>query len=140
MSPIAKYVLKDAGIKINSVDLSDHFSSVEINDEADDVEFTGFTSAGYREFGQGLKDATITLTAFNDEAASSVDATLYPFYVSGGTFPVRIRSSASSTIVHNMSGKLFSYSPIAGDVGDASTTDIEIRNGDPAGLTRGTVF
>lgn len=136
---MGKFVLKDVQVKINYVDLSDHFSSCEIESEADDVEFTAF-GAGYKEYGQGLKDATITLSAFQDFSAASVDATLSPLYDSGGTFPVRIRETNSSTIVHNLTGRLFTYNPISGDVGDASTTEITIRNAGSLGLTRGTVF
>lgn len=138
---MAKIVLTDASITINSVDLSDHFSSVTLEDTADEVEFTGFGS-GYREFGQGLKDATVTLTAFQDYATGEVDATLYPLYDSGGTFPVVVKSDSGATSSTNpsytMVGRLFSYSPIAGAVGEASTTDITIRNGGTAGLIRGT--
>lgn len=139
---MAKHVLKDAVITINGVNLSDHASSVTLEDTADEVEFTAFGSSGYREFGQGLKDATITVTFFNDYAASSVDATLEPLYTSGGTFPVTIKSSSAATSGSNpiwsMTGRLFSYSPLSGAVGDANTTDVTIRNGGTAGLTRGT--
>jgi hypothetical protein len=69
---VAKYVHKDAYIAINGTVLSDHASSLAIEDSADEVEFTAFSTAGYKEFGQGLKDCTITATFFQDFAASSV--------------------------------------------------------------------
>jgi hypothetical protein len=34
--------------------------------------------------------------------------------------------------------RLYTYSPIAGGVGDAATTSVTFRNGGTAGLTRGT--
>jgi hypothetical protein len=37
-----------------------------------------------------------------------------------------------------MTARLFSYSPIAGAVGDASTTSLTFRNAGTAGLVRGT--
>lgn len=138
---MAKFVLKDAVVTIAGVDLSDHFSSVTIEDSADEVEFTSF-GAGYREFGQGLKDATITVEAFQDFAASEVDATLYPLYSEGGTFDVVVKAENTEVSATNPSytlkSRLFSYSPIAGAVGDASTTSLTFRNAGTAGLTRGT--
>ena len=138
---MGKFVLRDAVITVNSVNLSDHFSSVEIEDEADDVEFTAF-GAGYKEYGQGLKDATITVSAFQDFDASSVDATLYPLYQTGATFPVTVKATSAATSgsnpIYSMTGRLFSYSPISGDVGDAATSEVSIRNAGTAGLTRGT--
>ena len=60
---MAKYVHKDAYISVNGTVLSDHANQITIEDAAEEVDFTGFTAAGYREFGQGLKDATITATS-----------------------------------------------------------------------------
>lgn len=139
---MAKHVLKDAVLTVNGVDISDHTSSVEIVDEAEEVEFTGFGAGGYREFGQGLKDATITATVFNDYAASSIDATLEPLYTAGSTFPVTVKASSAATSGSNpiwsMTARLYSYSPVTGSVGEANTTELTFRNAGTAGLTRGT--
>jgi hypothetical protein len=138
---MAKFVLRDAVVTIAGSNLSDHFSSVEIDQPAEEVEFTSF-GAGYREFGQGLKDATINVEAFTDFAAGSVDAVLYPLYDSGGTFAVTVKATSSATSstnpIYTMVSRLFSYNPIAGAVGDASTTTLTFRNAGTAGITRGT--
>lgn len=140
--PSGKHVLRNAGLKIGSTDLSDHTSSVALEDTADEVEFTAFGS-GYREFGQGLKTAQITATIFNDYAASQVDAVLQPLYESGGTFNVKVTADKGSPVsgsnpLFEMVGRLYSYSPVAGAVGDANTTDVTINLGGTAGLTRAT--
>jgi hypothetical protein len=139
---MAKFVLRDAVVTIAGSNLSDHFSSVEIDQPAEEVEFTGF-GAGYREFGQGLKDATINVEAFTDFAAGNVDAVCYPLYDSGGTFAVTVKATSSATSstnpIYTMVSRLFNYSPIAGAVGDASTTTLTFRNAGTAGITRGTV-
>lgn len=139
---MAKFVLKDAVITVDGTDLSDHFSAVTIEDTADEVDFTAFGPGGYREFGAGLKDATITGTAFQDFAAGEVDAVLAPLYASGGTFGVTVKATSAgvsgSNPLYSMTCRLFSFSPIAGGVGDASTTDITFRNAGTQGLTRGT--
>lgn len=138
---MAKIVLKDAVITVDGTDLSDHISSVTLEDSADEVEFTGFSNDGYREYGQGLKTASVQLEVFQDFASSSVDSVLYPLYATGGTFAVTVRADSGTISATNpeysMTGRLFSYSPIAGAVGDASTTSVTINNGG-TGLARAT--
>ena len=139
---MAKFVLTDAYVAVNGTAISDHLSSVSIETSADEVEFTSFGTSGWREFGAGLKDATITAEAFQDFAASSLDAILYPLYSTGGTFGLEVRPTSSAVSSTNpkytMTARLLTYSPIAGAVGDASTTPLSFRNAGTAGLVRGT--
>jgi len=140
---MAKFVLRDGFIQVNGVNLSDHASSVTVESSADDIDLTAFTTAGYREFGQGFKDATVTATFFQDYAASSVHQTLQPLYDAGGTFAVYVKASQATTTSTNPrielgTARMFGYSPLAGAVGDASTMDVEFRNAGTAGLTYGT--
>ena len=139
---MAKYVLKDAYIAVNGTSLSDHASSVTLEDTAEEIDFTAFSSAGYREFGAGLKDATITVTFFADFAAASVHTILQPLYSSGGTFSVEVRPTSATASATNpkatMTSRLYSYSGIAGGVGEAASFDASFRNAGTAGLTWGT--
>jgi hypothetical protein len=139
---VSKFVLKDAYVAINGTAISDHCSSVTVESTFDEVDFTAFGASNYREFGQGMGDATITLTCFQDFASGSVDAIFWPLSQSGGTFGIEVRptsAAASSTNPkYTMTGRLFEFNPLAGDVGDASTTDVPIRNAGTAGLVRGT--
>jgi hypothetical protein len=139
---MAKQVFKDGYIAINGTVLSNFANHIDIDDSADEIDFTGFSTNGYREIGQGLKDATINVTWFQDFAAASVHSILQPLYSSGGTFSVEVRPTSSAVSSTNpkatMTGRLYSYSGIAGDVGDAMTMDIAIRNAGTAGLVWGT--
>jgi len=135
--------MKNAFIQVNGVNLSDHCSSVAVESTADEVDLTAFTSAAYREFGQGFKDATITATFFQDYDAAKVHATLQPLYDAGGTFAVYAKADAGATSSTNprvelVTARMFGYSPLAGAVGDASTMDVEFRNAGTAGITYGT--
>lgn len=138
---MAKFVLKDAVVTVDGTDISNHCSSVTVEDSAAEVDFTSFGNT-YSEFGQGLKDATITATVFNDYAASSVDSIIAPLYASGGTFAVTVKATSAATSgtnpVWTLTSRLFSYSPIGGAVGEAATTDLTFRNAGTAGLVRGT--
>jgi hypothetical protein len=139
---MAKFVLTDAYVAVNGTAISDHLSSVSIETSADEVEFTAFGTSGWREFGAGLKDATVSAEAFQDFAAASLDAILYPLYNTGGTFALEVRPTSSAVSSTNpkftMTARLLTYSPIAGAVGDASTTPLSFRNAGTAGLVRGT--
>lgn len=139
---MAKHVLRNAGFKIGTTDLSDHTSSLTLEDSADEVEITGF-GVGYREFLQGLKTAQVTATMFNDYAASSVDAIVAPLYQKAESFTIKAVADKTASIsatnpLFEMTGQMYSYSPISGAVGDANTTDITINNSGTAGLTRAT--
>jgi hypothetical protein len=138
---MAVFVLKDAVITVDGTDISNHTSSVTVEDSAAEVDFTSFGNS-YSQFGQGLKDATITATVFNDYAASQVDAIVAPLYASGGTFDVTVKATSSAVSSTNpvwtLRSRLFSYSPIGGAVGEAASTDLVFRNAGTAGLTRGT--
>ena len=135
---MAKEVLRNVKITVGGTDLTDHCSSVAIEDTAEEVDFTVFGGSGYREFGQGLKDATITATYFNDHAAASVADVHQALYASGGTFDVKVWPDASGTVVYTQTSRLYSNPTLAGAVGDANTVDITYRNGGTAGVTRGT--
>ena len=139
---MAKMVFRDAVVTVNGTDLSDHANQVTIEDTADEVDLTGFTSAGYREFGQGLKDATITITFFQDFASSSVDATLSALYSGGSAGTVVIKPTSATVSATNptytMVSKLYSYGPVAGAVGDALTVEATFRHSGTAGVVRGT--
>lgn len=135
---MAKEVLRNVKITVNGVDLSDHCSSVSIEDTADEVDVTAFGTAGYRDFLQGLKDATITASYFNDHAAASVADTHQALYSSAGTFDVKVWPDSSGTIVYTMKSRLYSNPTLAGAVGEANQIDITYRHAGTAGVTRGT--
>lgn len=138
---MAKFVLKSATVTVDSVDLSDHISQVTIETTHDEVDVTAFGST-YREILQGLGDATITLSFFQDFATGEVDATLWTHANAGTTFPVTVKPTSASVSSTNprydMTGIVLTYNPIDGAVGDASTTEVTIRNASSTGLTRNT--
>lgn len=140
---MAKFVMKDAVITVNSVNLSDHCSSATVEVTKDEVDVTAFTSAAYRDFLDGFADATISCTFFQDFAAGSVDLTLWPLFSGSSIFSVKVKASSATTSNNNpeyqlTSAKMYGYTPIGGGVGDASSTDVTFRNSGTAGLVRGT--
>lgn len=135
---MAKQVLGPATtVTVNGTDISDHVTSVTIEDSREEVDVTGFSEA-FREFTGGLRDASITMTILQDYASASVDATISPLYYNDTAGTVKVKPDTAGTVVYTLISKPYGWSPVSGGVGDANTIDVTWRNAGTAGLTRGT--
>ena len=56
------------GVKINSVDLSDHVKSITLNRTFDELEVTAMGDSAHK-FVKGLEASTLTLSFLNDDSA-----------------------------------------------------------------------
>lgn len=128
---MGKLILRDCYLAIDGVDLSNRASAVAIDNPSDEVNLDTF-GGEYHETGRGLRDATITPTFIQD--FDEVDPVLHPLNESGDMFLVQVRAhkaaASSSNPEIRMYGRLYNYNPLGGSVGEASTTDIPIRNAD----------
>jgi hypothetical protein len=132
---MASFVLKDASVVLNSVDLSDHVKQVELPMEmmAQDNTAMGATT---KHSIPGLKDAKISITFLQDFAASKVDATIWPLYNAGTSFTLVIKPTSAAVSATNPSFTMTvfckTYNPISGNVGSVADTkvDFEISSGD----------
>lgn len=124
---MGKLVLRDCYIVVNSVNFSDHVSSVEINLSKDEVETTNFSGQG-RERVAGLKDDNFVINFQQDFAAGQVNAVLYPLYNNETEFEVEVRPTSSAVSATNpkYTGTcvLLEYQPLSGSVGDLSETEV----------------
>ena len=136
---MAVFVLQNAWTKINGVDLSDHMSEVTVHMSAADVDVTAMGAGGHQHL-LGIRDDSFEFTAFSDFAAGKIDATLWPLFAGGSIFLVEVAANGSAISATNpkFSGSciLTQYEPIAGGVGDASTTKIPMPV--QGTITRGT--
>lgn len=125
---MGKLILKNCMIVINSVDLSDHVSQVEVAMSKDDVDTTSFAGGGGREHTAGLNGDKFTVELQQDYAAAKVDATLYPLYSNNTEFTVAVRptNGAKATTNPEYSGTcvVLDYTPLTGSPGDLSKTSI----------------
>lgn len=124
---MARQVLRNCYVEVNSVDFSDHCSSVEINVSKDDIDVTNFGGDG-REHAHGLQDNSFVMNLQQDFAAAEVDSVLYPLWNNETEFTVVIRPTAAVVGPGNpeFSGEciLLEYKPLAGSVGELSETSI----------------
>jgi hypothetical protein len=114
------------GLKIASVDLSDHVTSVTLNQAFDELEVTAMGDTAHK-FVKGLESATITVSFLNDQAAASVLDTLSDAY--GTTVAWKLiqdKVTAVSATNKLWTGDLLvnNLTPINGATGDMATMDI----------------
>jgi len=134
---MAQIVLTDVDVEVNSVDLSDHVTSVTINFDVDAVEVTAMSDTAHK-FTGGLQNASATIEFQQDFGSSSVDDTINGLV--GTTTTVVILPTSDAISATNPSYTLTdtfvaSFQPINGSVGELSMTSVEFQGGT---LTRAT--
>lgn len=136
---MSKEVLKKPVITVDGTNLTNRISQVDIDMPDDEVDVTAF-GGDFKETEQGLKDASIAFTAFQDFALASVDAVLWPLKNESKKFITKVQVRTGEISATNpcyvMGGKLFGYKPLSGSVGEASTTDPTAKNITQKGIVR----
>ena len=122
---MAKFVLTDASVVLNSVDLSDHVSSVTLEITSDEIVTTAMGDTFQSRTG-GLKDGTLSIEFQQDFASSEVDATLFPLLGSTTAFVVKPTSGSVSSTNPSYAGNVLvnSHSPVANGVGELATMSV----------------
>jgi hypothetical protein len=126
---MASFVLRNAFVSIDTVDLSDHCREVAVELTADDVDVTAMGAGGHGHLA-GIRDDKFTFTFYSDFAAGKVDATIQSKFA-GGTTPFYVHvgpnnSTASATNpIYIGTCFLLTYNPVSGAVGDAAMTPLE---------------
>lgn len=126
---MAIFLNNKVGLKINSVDLSDHVTSVTLNQAFDELEVTAMGDSAHK-FVKGLESATLTVSFLNDTASANVLATLLSAY--GTTVAVKmVQEKGNPTTTISATNKLYTFdilvnnlTPINGATGDMATMDI----------------
>ena len=72
---MAVFLNNGVGVKVNSVDLSDHVNSITLNRNFDELEVTAMGDSGHKMI-KGLEASSVTIDFLNDTATASVLATL----------------------------------------------------------------
>ena len=126
---MARIVLTNAYVTINSVDLSDHITSVTLTTSDDVVETTSFgTTARTRV--AGLQDNSVALEFQQDFASAEVEATINAVGASliGTATTVVVKPNGSVTAADNpsytFSALASEWTPLNGAVGDLATVSV----------------
>lgn len=122
---MAALVLTNAYVTVNSVNLSDHITSITINTTEDVIDTTAFGSTA-RTRVAGLLDNSVTLEFQQDYAASNVEATIYPLV--GSTTAIVVKPNGSTTSATNPSysftALVSEWTPLNGAVGELATASV----------------
>lgn len=117
-----------SGTISSTTDWSDHIKQVSINLTRANVDFTNFGAGGFVENKPGLAGMDVTISFFNDFAATNVDATFGAAAIAGTLlyFDFKATSSARGTGNPSYVCALYvaSYPPLAAQVGSAAETSI----------------
>jgi hypothetical protein len=114
------------GVKINSVDISDHVSSATLSQTFDELEITALGDTAHK-FVKGLEASTLSLDFFNDFAASQVTPTLQSAYgttVTAVIIPVKGTAVSASNPLYTVSILINNLTPISGDVASINSASI----------------
>ena len=122
---MAIYLSNGVVVTLNSVDLSDHVTSVTINRVFDELEVTAMGDSAHK-FVKGLEASTVTIDFLNDTAAGETLATLQAAW--GTTVPLTLKQTSavvSSTNPEYQTTVLVNNTTdINGDVASISTQSI----------------
>jgi hypothetical protein len=119
---MAVFMSNKVGVKVNSVDLSDHVTSVTLNRTFDELEVTAMGDSGHK-FVKGLEAASVTIDFLNDTAAANVLATLQAAW--GTNVPIVLLQEKGTAVsatnpLYTMTCLINSTTDINGAVGDLS--------------------
>lgn len=120
-----RIVLTDVKCVINSVNLSDHISSVSLSRSDDVIETSAFSSTAAKTRVAGLQDNSVTIEFHQDYASSNVEATIYPLLGTTTTILVSPTSTVSATSPsYSFTALVSEWTPLNGGVGELATASV----------------
>ena len=138
---MAVFMSNLVGVKVNTVDLSDHVTSVTLNRNFDELEVTAMGDSGHK-FVKGLEASSITIDFLNDTASANVLATLQAAWGTNVTVVLlQTKGTAVSATnpLYTATCLINNTTDINGAVGDLSTQSLTFNvSGTVAVATTGT--
>lgn len=136
---MGKIVLKKPVIIIDGTNLTKRARSLTIDMPDDEVDLSTFGSQ-FKETGKGLSDASMVIDFLQDFAAGMVDAVLWPLKEKDTPFKIAVKATEAEASATNpqyaMMAQMFNYSPLAGAVGEAVSTEVTFKNASDTGVEK----
>ena len=123
---MAVFLNNQVGVKVNSVDLSDHVNQVTLNRNFDQLEVTAMGDSGHR-FIKGLEASSITLDFLNDTSSASVLQTLQAAWGTNVTLVLlqnKGTAVSATNPLYTMTVLVNNTTDINGATGDLSTQNV----------------
>lgn len=124
---MAVFLNNKVGVKVNSVDLSDHVTAVTLNRSFDELEVTAMGDTGHK-FVKGLEASSVTISFLNDnDPNTSVRGTLQGAW--GTTVTVvlvqdKVPAVSATNPMYTFSCLINNTTDINGAVGDIGMQDV----------------
>ena len=122
---MAEFMLNNASVTINSVDLSSYVTSVTLSQSADSLETTAMGDTA-RTFIAGLTNGTVDIDFNADFAASKTEATIFPLV--GTTTAVVVKPVDASVSATNPSYTfnvvVTEWDTLNGSIGELATHSV----------------
>ena len=122
---MSTFMLSNASVTINSVDLSSYVTSITLSQSADNLEDTAMGDTS-RSYIGGLKSGTVDIEFNADFAASKTEATIFPLV--GTSTAVVIKPVAASVSATNPSYTFNAicteWDTLNGSVGEIATHSV----------------
>jgi hypothetical protein len=123
---MAVFLNNKVGVKVNSVDLSDHVTSVTLNRSFNELSVTAMGDTG-EKFVKGLETSNVAISFLNDTAATNVLATLQGTW--GPSVTVVLLQENGTAVsatnpLYTMTCLINNTTDINGGVGDLGTQDV----------------
>jgi hypothetical protein len=138
---MAVFLNNKVGVKVNSVDLSDHVTSVTLNRSFNELSVTAMGDTG-EKFVKGLETSSVAISFLNDTASANVLATLQAAWGTSVTVVLlqeKGTAVSATNPLYTMTCLINNTTDINGGVGDLGTQDVTWTvNGAVAVATTGT--
>ena len=129
---MAVFVLKDASLVVNSINLSAYVSSISLDFAVESVSADAMASTNGHVFLAGLQNNSLAVTLNQDFATSTVAATLDALIGTSTTVVVKPTSAAvgATNPTYTISNAFLSGTqPVAGSVGDLAAMSVTFTGG-----------
>jgi hypothetical protein len=122
---MAEFMLSDASVTINSVDLSSYVTSITLSQTADNIEDTSMGD-GARTYIPGLKSGSVDIEFNADFASAKTEATVYPLIGTSTTLIVKADSGSTSATnpTYTFSAIVTEWPSVSGSVGELATHSV----------------
>ena len=123
---MAVFLNNKVGIKVNTVDLSDHVTSVTLNRSFNELSVTAMGDTG-EKYVKGLETSNVSISFLNDTASSQVLATLQAAWGTSVTVVLlqeKGTAVSATNPLYTMTCLVNNTTDINGGVGDLGTQDV----------------
>ena len=135
------FVYKDAYLSVGGSDISTYITSCTLTGEYEELDVT-VMGDDTRNSVPGLGNWSIDVEVKQSWTSAELDAIIWPLLGSASASAIILKPNGSTTGVNNPrwygNGRIFSYQPMTGSVGDLAKTTFTIKPGDGTMIVRAT--